>query len=169
MPVPAPVPPKPGFSPPEGERARDPVTALGGRPTFDPGWLEMTAPALVPLPPFTGGAEGAPELMDVPKAMPLRPRPEPAGADPPPTDGGGGTTLSASSVPVRTPAPPEVLAVPPPGPESDGGGGTTLSAPSLKAAEADGEREPTPLDTPTDGGGATTFEPREDPMPLRFP
>jgi hypothetical protein len=77
--------------------------------------------------------------------------------------------LLASSVPLGVPAPPAVVPVPPPVLERDGGGGTTLGAPSFGAVDEYMERLPVPPSTPVEGGGATTFEPRDVPAPLRVP
>ena len=133
MPVPLPLPPIPALSPPAGDIARDPAPPLVGIPTFEPGWLEITAPALEPLPPLFGGASAAPASIGEPKPSPLRPSPEPAVADPPPIDGGGGTTLFADSVPPLPGAPP-LFPLPPCIPETEGGGGTTLGVPAYGAA-----------------------------------
>src|SRR5579871_4092296 len=105
MPVPPLPPPSPGLLPPEGDMARDPVLPVVGSPTFEPGWLDITAPELEPLPPFVDGAKAAPGFNGAPSPRPLRPRPEPVGLDPPLTDGGGGTTLFASCVPPGAPGP----------------------------------------------------------------
>ena len=147
--------------------ASEPVPPLLGTPTFEPGWLEITAPALDPLPPLVGGVRFTPGSSDVPWPAPLRPRPEPDVPEPPPTEGGGGTILLASRVPRGVPAPPPLLPVPPPGPESDGGGGTTLGVPNRGAEEE--ERVPVPPDIPVEGGGATTFDPSTAPIPARVP
>src|SRR5580692_6497171 len=87
MPAPAPAPPRPGFSPPEGDMASEPVAPLLGKPIFGPGWLEITAPALGPLPAVVGGARGAPASNGAPRPVLLRPEP--------PARLGGGTTLGA--------------------------------------------------------------------------
>jgi hypothetical protein len=77
--------------------------------------------------------------------------------------------LLASNVPLGVPAPPPVLPVPPPAPESEGGGGTTLGAPSVGAEDDARERVPLSLETPADGGGATTLLPSDVPVELRLP
>jgi hypothetical protein len=51
----------------------------------------------------------------------------------------------------------------------EGGGGTTFGAPSVGPVEAYAERLPDPPETPVEGGGATTFDPRDEPDPLRDP
>ncbi len=48
--VPPPAPPRPGLSPPEGDMASEPVPPLG-KPIWNRAELEITAPALAPLPP----------------------------------------------------------------------------------------------------------------------
>src|SRR5579864_4237516 len=123
--LPAPAPPRPGLSPPEGDMASEPLPPLLGSATVEPGWLEITAPALAPLPLLVGGARFLPASSGAPKPVPVRLRPEPAEPEPPPTEGGGGTMLFASSVPRGVPAPPPLLPVPPPAPENDGGGHNT--------------------------------------------
>jgi hypothetical protein len=149
--------------------ASEPVPPLLGNPTLGPGWLESTAPPLVPPPPAAGGARTAPASSVAPRPTPLRPKPEPVELEPPPTDGGGGTILLASSAPRGLPALPPVLPVPPFVPESEGGGATTLGMPTVGAVEDEGERVPVLPDNPADGGGAITFEPSVAPMPLRVP
>jgi|HubBroStandDraft_2_1064218.scaffolds.fasta_scaffold280446_1 hypothetical protein len=134
MPVPPPAPPTPGLSPPVGESASPPLL-LAGSPTFDPGSLEMTAPAFDPLPPFVVGAAGAPTLRGAPMPVPRCPLPELDEGELPPTDGGGGTTFVARSVPLGAPLPPAFGPVPPPALVTEGGGGTTLGAPSVGAVE----------------------------------
>jgi hypothetical protein len=99
--------------------AKEPALLLGA-PTFEPGWLDMTAPEPPPLPPPEAGASTEPASIDPPKPLPLAPLPEPVAAVPPPIEGGGGITLPARSVP-----PAAVLPVPRPPPDTDGGGGTT--------------------------------------------
>jgi len=141
---------------------------LLGSATVEPGWLEITAPALAPLPLLVGGARFLPASSGAPRPAPVRLSPEPAEPEPPPTEGGGGTMLFASSVPRGVPAPPPLLPVPPPAPENDGGGGTILGMP-IFGADEDAERVPEPPDTPVEGGGATTLEPSVAPMPLRVP
>src|SRR5580692_5105885 len=152
MPAPAPAPPRPGFSPPEGDMASEPVAPLLGKPIFGPGWLEITAPALGPLPAVVGGARGAPASNGAPRPVLLRPEPTAR-------LGGGGTTLFASAVPLAT------LPAPLPVPESEGGGGTTLGAPR---DGADLARTRPALETVVAGGGATTFGAGAD-IPLRVP
>jgi hypothetical protein len=149
--------------------ASEPLPPVLGIPTLEPGWVEITAPALAPLPPLAGGARFLPTSSEAPRPAPPRLRPEPAGPEPPPTEGGGGTMLFASSVPRAVPKPPPLLPVPPPAPEREGGGGTTLGAPSVGPDEDDAGRIPVLPDTPAEGGGATTFEPRAAPKPLRVP
>src|SRR5579862_1356346 len=167
MPLPVPVPPRPAFSAPDGDMDNEPAPPLLGTPTFEPGWLEITAPAFAPLPLAVGGVRFAPGSRAGPRPAPLWPRPEPEDAEPPPTEGGGGTILLASSVPRGAPAPPPLLPVPPPDPARDGGGGTTLGIPSAGAEEE--ERTPVPPDTPVEGGGAITFPASVAPMPTRVP
>jgi hypothetical protein len=133
MPSPPPLPPIPVLSPPVGDMASDPVLPLVGIPTFEPGWLEMTAPALDPLPALFGRASAEPTSVGAPRPSPLRPSPDPVVAEPPPTDGGGGTTLLADSDP-PIPAAPPLFPVPPCMPETEGGGGTTLGVPAYGAA-----------------------------------
>src|SRR5579863_2797671 len=169
MPAPPPVLPRPGLSPPEGDIASSPLPPLVGNPTFDPGWLEMTAPALDPLPPVAAGAVGTPTSIGAPSPGPLRPEPEPLEPFPLLIEAGGGMTLLATIVPPGAPLPPPLSPVPPPAPESDGGGGTTLGMPRVGAVEAESARFPEPPATPDDGGGAITFEPRDVPAPFRLP
>ena len=145
--------------------ASDPVPPLVGTPTLGPGWLEITAPALAPLPPLDGGAKLEPASDGAPSPAPLRPRPEADGPEPPAIEGGGGTILLASSVPRGTPATPLVV----PAPASDGGGGTTLGTPIVGAEDDWADRVPVPPDTPAEGGGATTFVPSEVPTALCAP
>src|SRR5262249_2703781 len=104
--------------------AREPVPPTVGTPTFEPGWLEITAPAFAPAPPLFAGESPEPTSVGAPSPTPLRPVPEPFALEPPPTDGGGGTMLFASRVPPGAPLPPPVVPVPPPAPASEGGGGT---------------------------------------------
>src|SRR5271165_126429 len=163
--APPPAPPRPGLSPPEGEIAREPFPPLLGKPTLGPGWLEITAPELAPLPPLLGGARLAPASSGAPRPVPLRPRPKPELAEPPPTAGGGGTMLLASNVPDGTPWPPAMLPVPPPPPDNEGGGGTTAGA----GAGAARVRLPMLPEAAVEGGGATTFGPSDVPAPLRVP
>lgn len=167
--LPPPAPPRPGWSPPEGDMASEPVPPLLGSPTLGPGWLEITAPAVPPLPPLFAGAKPAPASSGAPKPVPFLPKPEPADPEPPAMEGGGGTILLASNVPPGAPAPPPLLPVPPPNPASEGGGGTTLGAPSVGAEDDAIEPVPLPPDAPTEGGGATTLAPSEVPTPLRAP
>src|SRR5579872_4784968 len=157
--LPPPAPPRPGFSPPVGDMASEPVPPLLGSPTFGPGWLEITAPAVAPLPPLFAGALPISASSGEPRPTPFLSSPVPAGPEPPATEGGGGTMLLASNVPPGAPAPPPVLPWPPPAPASEGGGGTTLGAPSVGAEDDASERVAVPPDTPTEGGGATTFAP----------
>src|SRR5215469_2157945 len=157
MPVPPAAPPRPGVSPPAGDMASKPVVALGGTPIFVPGWLDITVPDSFPLPPLTGGVGAAPVSRGAPRPGPLRPVPEPRPFGSPLTDGGGGGTFWARSLP-PVPAAPPVVPAPPPGPPTVGGGGTTLGFPTY-GARARAEF-PVPPDRPTDGGGATAFEPR---------
>src|SRR5215831_6191741 len=128
--LPAPLPPRPGLLLPAGDMARDPVFGSGGTPIFDPGWLDITVPESLPLPPFVGGAMPDPRSLGAPSPGPLRPMPDPVALVPPPTEGGGGTTLSANKWPPSAPAAPPVLPVPPPVPASEGGGGTRLGFPT---------------------------------------
>src|SRR5271163_4078569 len=95
---PPPAPPSPGFSPPAGDIDMAPLAPEDGSPTVDPGWLDITTAALLPLPPAVGGATGAPTSSGAPRPAPFRPRPEPDVPAPPATEGGGGTTLFASKV-----------------------------------------------------------------------
>src|SRR6478736_4503459 len=99
MPEPPPEPPNPGWSPPVGDIASEPVFAVGGSPTLVPGWLETIVPASLPLPAVFGGVMLDPTSSGAPSPAPLRPIPAPVAFDPPPIDGGGGTTLLANSVP----------------------------------------------------------------------
>ena len=165
--APPPEPPNPGFSPPLGDIASEPVLPFVGTPTFVPGCVEITAPALEPAPPVCAGAEGAPASMGPPRPAPRWPEPVPVSLEPPPIEGGGGTTLLASSVPPSTPFAPGVVPVPPPAPDKDGGGGTTFGEPIWGADHRDAD--PVPLGAPTDGGGATTSPPNEALVPLRTP
>lgn len=144
--------------------ASEPVAPLLGKPIFGPGWLEITAPALTPLPALVGGARGAPASNGAPRPVLLRPEPE--APEPPFRLGGGGTTLFASNVPEGAPAPPASLPAPPPVPDSEGGGGTTVGAPSAVAEAA--RVRLAALETAVDGGGATTFGAGAD-IPLRAP
>jgi hypothetical protein len=134
--------------------ASEPVPPLLGKPTLGPGWLEMTAPALAPLPPLVGVARGAPASSGAPRPGPLRP-------EPPARLGGGGTTLFASAV---LPA----LLLPAPAPESEGGGGTTLGAPSA-GADAGTLRFEVLEEPAIEGGGATTLGAGAAETPLRVP
>jgi hypothetical protein len=149
--------------------ASEPLLPLLGSPSLEPGWLEITAPALGPLPPLLGGARFEPASRGAPRPAPLRPKPDPVDPEPPPTEGGGGTILFASNVPRGVPAPPPVLPLPRPAPDSEGGGATTFGPPSVGAAEDESDRVPEPPDIPVEGGGAITFGPRVEPMPLRVP
>src|ERR1700722_3352645 len=169
MPDPPPAPPSPGLSFPLGDIASDPAPEVEGNPTFEPGWVEITALPALPLPPLVGGGAADPASNGAPSPAPLRPIPEPVAFAPPPSVGGGGTTLLASSVPFGAPEPPPVVPVPPPAPEIAGGGGTTLGGPSAGAAAALSERVPVAPEIPVDGGGAITFVPSVDPAPLRAP
>ena len=127
--VPPFAPPKPDLSPPEGDIASDPVLPLMGSPSLVPGWLEITVPASLPLPPLFGGVSPEPASRGAPSPVPRRPRPEPVALEPPLTAGGGGTTFSASILPPEVPAAPPVLPAPPPFPASAGGGAITLGFP----------------------------------------
>src|SRR5258708_26626653 len=129
--VPPPAPPSPVLSPPDGDMKSDPVPPTVGKPTFDPGSLEMTAPTLLPLPALLAGARTEPESSRPPSPAPLRPTPEPLGLEPPPRDGGAGTTLLASDAPLADPARSPLDPVP----DSDGGGATTLGLSDAPAPE----------------------------------
>ena len=76
--------------------------------------------------------------------------------------------MFASNLPEVTPAPPAVLPVPPPAPDKDGGGGTALGAPNVAVEDDARGRLPTPPVIPVEGGGATTFEESDGPIPLRL-
>jgi len=161
--VPLPVAPRPGLSAPAGDIASEPAPPLLGNPTFDPGWLERTAPAFASLPPFGGAAAGGTASRDAPRAI-LRSEPDPDGTEAPFTEGGGATTLLGRLVTVRAGALvllPVVLA-------NEGGGATTVAIPMVGAADENAERVPVPAARPTDGGGATTL-PRFAPIPLAEP
>ncbi len=134
--------------------ASEPIPPLLGRPTFGPGWLEITAPALAPLPPLVGGARGAPASSGAPRPGPLRP--EPAARL-----GGGATTLFASTeLAAALPVPPV--------PESEGGGGTTLGAPTA-GADTPTLRFEVLVEPAIEGGGATTLGEGAAEIPLRVP
>src|SRR5437764_4289702 len=47
MPSPPPDPPRPALAPPAGDIAIDPLPPLPGTPNLEPGWLEITTPALL--------------------------------------------------------------------------------------------------------------------------
>jgi len=127
IPVPPPEPPKPGLSPPAGDKARAPGPPLLGRPTFEPGWLETTKPMPGALPPeLLGGALTELASNRPPRPEPRLPCPNPEIDGSPVTDGGGGTTL---------PAPPRLaicLAGTDP-PLTTGAGGTTDPLPASSA------------------------------------
>jgi hypothetical protein len=147
---PPPEPPRPGCSPPDGERASEPLPPVPGMPTLEPGCGDTTIPArlLLPSEPL-GGARTEPASPGPPKPIPFLPEPE--GSEAVPTEGGGGTTLLASVAPLpepefRVPPEDELLT------ETDGGGGITFDAPREELSERAGEPA-----SPTDGGGGTTF------------
>lgn len=76
--------------------------------------------------------------------------------------------LFASNVSREVPVLRAVLPAPPPGPERAGGGGTTLGV--LSVGEDDvTERVLVALDTPVEGGGATTLGASAGLVPLRGP
>src|SRR5262249_22807324 len=106
IPDPPPEPPIPGLSPPPGDIARDPVPAVPGIPTFDPGSLDTTIPLPFPTPPPSGGATAEPTSSGRPKPFPWLPKPRPPIDVPPPTLGGGGTTPA----PPEDPLPPNIPA-----------------------------------------------------------
>ena len=58
--VPPPLPPRPLFALPVGDMAMAPDSDEFGRPTFVPGWLEITTPLPAALPALAGGANGEP-------------------------------------------------------------------------------------------------------------
>ena len=94
MPAPLPAPPKPGLSSPDGDMAKEPVSLLLGKPTFAPGWLESTAPALASLPLVAGGTGAVTASAGMPKGKDLlRFNVELLS-----TTGGGATTLLAANV-----------------------------------------------------------------------
>ncbi len=109
----APAPPRPGLSPPVGDMASEPVPPLLGSPTLEPGWLEITAPALGATATAGGRGEACAGVERCPEAGAAATQ---AGAsrrtELPPTEGGGGTILLASSVLARIPAPPPLRPVP---------------------------------------------------------
>ena len=103
IPVPPPVPPSPGWSPPVGDMASDPLPPLP-TPAVEPGSVESTTPEVSAFPPAPfGGARSEPMSPGPPSPVPRLPEPEPP--VPEPTEGGGGTTLLARSPPL--PDPPE--------------------------------------------------------------
>src|SRR5580704_413182 len=119
--APPPEPPRPNFSPPEGDSASEPLP-LPGIATLEPGWDEITTPAPppVPLSPL-GGA----------RTDPASPRPEPFLPEVAPIVGGGGTTLARivpGLDPPEFPALVEELRLVPE-PATDGGGGMMFDAP----------------------------------------
>ena len=130
-----------------------------GRPTFVPGWLEMTTPLPPAFPPaLLGGAAAEPRSSGPPAPVPLLPRPLPERALPPPTLGGGGTTLADPNCvdPDLPPFPWDPFPDEPP-PDNDwlsmlAGGGTAwaLSVPVPDLASA-----PPPE---AEGGGGTGWE-----------
>ncbi len=132
-----------------------------GRPTFVPGWLEITTPLPAAFPPaFVGGAAAEPKSRGPPAPAPLLPRPLPERDLPPPTLGGGGTTLADPNVPARLLFPrgafPEPLPdaeLPDNDPPSILTGGATTCAVSVPVP--DRVREPPP---DAEGGGATGWE-----------
>ena len=177
MPDPPPLPPRPVFAVPVGDMAIAPPPVEFGRPTFVPGWLEMTTPLPAAFPPaLAGGATAEPKSSGPPAPVPLLPRPLPERALPPPRLGwrrhdapipaapGGlagppaaGSLLRAAlrrcSPEVEPLAasvfPPDLASDPPP--DAHGGGGTGL--PQVAAAVL-----PQLLRSrlTCDGGGATT-------------
>ena len=64
--LPVPAPPRPALSPPEGDIDREPALPPFGTAILEPGWLEITAPALGPLPPLVGGVRFTPGSSEVP-------------------------------------------------------------------------------------------------------
>lgn len=133
MPEPPPEPPRPGWSPPVGDMASEPLPPLPGSPTLSPGSSEITIPAL-PLAPLSplAGASADPTSPGPPRPVPLLPEPEL-------TEGGGATTLLASCVPL-----------------------------SELVEFALPDEEPR-LEPATDGGGAMTFAPRDEPRDRPVP
>lgn len=151
MPGPPPLPPRPLFALPVGDMAMAPGSDEFGRPTFVPGWLEITTPLPAVFPPaFAGGANGEPRSSCAPAPFPLLPRPLPERDLPPPRLGGGGTTVAEpSSDPADRladfPEPPAFDALP----SMLAGGGMTCG---VSVAALDLDNEPPPL---ADGGGGT--------------
>src|ERR1035438_7647444 len=128
---PPPLPPRPVLAVPLGDMAMAPPPVELGKPTFEPGWLEITTPEPAAFPPlFAGGATDEPISRGPPAPLPFAPRPLPERALPPPIPGGGGTT---STEPGNAPSnvPPDCVERPPdeplpePCPSIEAGGGTT--------------------------------------------
>jgi hypothetical protein len=122
--APAPEPPRPGLSPPDGDIASEPLPPVPGSPTVEPGCDETTTPEPELLPPSAlGGATTDPVSPGPPRPMPRLPEPE--SPDPDSSEGGGGTTLLlARSLPL--PEPPEFPEPAVPELLIDGGGGMTF-------------------------------------------
>jgi len=154
---PPPEPPRPGWSPPAGDMASEPLPPVG-TPTLEPGWEDSTTPERSVLPPAPlEGASAEPASPGAPRRTPFLPEPEPEESEPPPSEGGGGTTLLASPFAVlgepRAPVP-EVA----PLLATDGGGGITFDA--LREDPWD-RPEVEPPEPETDGGGGTMFVPSD--------
>ena len=131
--VPPPEPPRPGWSPPEGDVAMEPLPPLVGIPVFQPGCDETTIalPALPPPSAF-GGASTEPMSPGPPRPEPFLPEPETP--VPEPSEGGGGTTLPVRSVPLPEPLgfpAPAGEPRPAPGPVIKGGGAMTFDPPRV--------------------------------------
>lgn len=167
IPEPPPAPPRPGLSPPAGDRASEPLPPVP-RPGLGPGLVERTIPELScpELSRFPaellGGARTEPTSPGPPRPEPFLPEPEVPEAEP--IEGGGGTMLLARSVPL--PEAPEVCVPEPwavlvPDAPIEGGGGMTVDALSEEPERAVEERPPdVPLPlAETDGGGGITLEP----------
>jgi hypothetical protein len=160
IPVPAPEPPRPGLSPPAGDRARDPLLPLPGTPGLEPGSPDKTTPELsvVPLAAL-GGARAEPMSPGAPRPKPFLPEPELTEVE----LGGGGIMLLARRPPLAEAL--ELLVPVPeaePGP-TDGGGGTMLD--EFRFDElARGKFLDDPFapevafDPETDGGGGITLD-----------
>lgn len=161
MPVPPPEPPRPGLSPPEGDRAREPLPPLPGTPGLEPGSADKTTPELSEVPlAALGGARAEPTSPGPPSPRPFLPEPEPAEIE----LGGGGITLLARKPPLAEPLEfldpvPDEEPVP-----MDGGGGTTFDELMEEAGKVLEEllpEDPFPevvFDPATDGGGGITFD-----------
>jgi hypothetical protein len=152
IPEPPPEPPRPGFSPPEGDMANDALPPVPGTPGLGPGSGERTTPELSVFPAAAfGGAKDEPRS---PNGLPLAFLPDPERFVAEPAVGGGGITLLASS------GPPDALEPRPAFPVRDGAGATTSGAPG-EEPEYFLELDPTVAVVfvpETDGGGGTTLE-----------